>query len=62
VQLPKAEQSKAQQINKDGTIYTSRRKEFKNPNGTTEVVLQYYLDLGNDEYQWIDGDLVAALV
>jgi hypothetical protein len=55
------EQSKAQRIKKDGTIYSSRRKKFKKPNGTTEVVLQYYLDLGNNEYQWIDWDLVAAI-
>jgi predicted P-loop ATPase len=48
-------------LEKDGVVYSSRWKEFKKPNGTTEVVLQYYVDLGGEVYKWCDWDLVVAI-
>jgi hypothetical protein len=48
-------------LEKDGVVYSSRRKEFNKPNGTTEVVLQYYVDLGGEVYKWCDWDLVVAI-
>lgn len=48
-------------IDKEGVICSARRKEYNKPNGTTEVVLQYYIDLGNEEYRWLDWDLVVVL-
>jgi predicted P-loop ATPase len=48
-------------IDKEGVVYSARRKEYNKPNGTTEVVLQYYIDLGNEEYRWLDWDLVGVM-
>jgi hypothetical protein len=48
-------------LEKDGVVYSSRWKEFKKPNGTTEVVLQYYVNLGGEVYKWCDWDLVVAI-
>jgi hypothetical protein len=48
-------------IDKEGVVYSARRKEYNKPNGTTEVVLQYYIDLGNEEYRWLDWDLVVVI-
>jgi hypothetical protein len=38
-----------------------RVKEFAKPNGETERVLQYYVDFGDNKFQWRDGDLLAVL-
>jgi putative DNA primase/helicase len=59
--LPKGTPVHCDRIDKDGTIYSSRRKEFNKPNGTTEVVLQYYVDFGGEEYDWVEWDLVVAI-
>jgi hypothetical protein len=59
--LPKGTKVRCERIDKDGVVYSSRRKEFKKPNGTTEVVLQYYVDLGGEVYKWYDWDLVVAI-
>jgi P4 family phage/plasmid primase-like protien len=59
--LPKGTKVHCERIEKDGVVYSSRRKEFKKPNGTTEVVLQYYVDLGEEVYKWFDWDLVNAI-
>jgi hypothetical protein len=48
-------------LEQDGVVYSSRRKEFNKPNGTTEIVLQYYVDLGGEVYKWCDWDLVVAI-
>ncbi len=59
--LPKGTKVHCERIEQDGVVYSSRRKEFKKPNGTTEVVLQYYVDLGGEVYKWCDWDLVVAI-
>jgi hypothetical protein len=59
--LPLGTKVHCERIDKDGVVYSSRRKEFKKPNGTTEVVLQYYVDLGEEVYKWFDWDLVNAI-
>jgi P4 family phage/plasmid primase-like protien len=60
--LPKGTKIHCERIEQDGVVYSSRRKEFKKPNGTTEVVLQYYVDLGGEVYKWFDWDLVIELI
>jgi putative DNA primase/helicase len=60
--LPKGTKVHCERLYKDGVIYSSRRKEYKKPNGTTEVVLQYYVDFGGEVYKWFDWDLVVAMV
>jgi P4 family phage/plasmid primase-like protien len=59
--LPKGTKVQCERIDKEGVVYASRRKEFKKPNGTTEVVLQYYIDLGSEDYRWLDWDLVVGV-
>jgi hypothetical protein len=59
--LPKGTKVHCERIDKDGVVYSFRRKEFKKTNGTTEVVLQYYVDLGEEVYKWFDWDLVNAI-
>jgi hypothetical protein len=59
--LPKGTKVHCERIDKDAVVYSSRRKEFKKPNGTTEVVLQYYVDLGGEVYKWFDWDLLVAV-
>jgi hypothetical protein len=50
-----------ERIDKEGVVYSARRKEYNKPNRTTEVVLQYYIKLGNEEYRWLDWDLVVVM-
>jgi hypothetical protein len=52
---------RCERIDKEGVVYSARRKEYNKPNGTTEVVLQYYIELGNEEYRWLDWDLVVVM-
>jgi hypothetical protein len=59
--LPKGTKVHCERLDKDGVVYSSRRKEFKKPNGTTEIVLQYYVDFGGEVYKWFDWDLLVAL-
>jgi P4 family phage/plasmid primase-like protien len=59
--LPKGTKVWCERIDKEGAIYASRVQEYKKPNGTTEVVLQYYIELGNEEYRWLDWDLVVGV-
>jgi hypothetical protein len=59
--LPKGTKVHCERIDKDAVVYRSRRKEFKKPNGTTEIVLQYYVDLGGEVYKWFDWDLLVAV-
>jgi P4 family phage/plasmid primase-like protien len=59
--LPKGTKVWCERIDKEGAIYASRRKRYDKPNGTTEVVLQYYIELGNEEYRWLDWDLVLVM-
>jgi P4 family phage/plasmid primase-like protien len=59
--LPKGTKVQCERIDKEGVVYASRRKEFNKPNGTTEVVLQYYIDFGSEDYRWLDWDLVVEV-
>jgi hypothetical protein len=52
---------RCERIDKEGVVYSARRKEYNKPNGTTEVVLQYYIDLGSEEYRWLDWDLAVRM-
>jgi hypothetical protein len=42
-------------------VFAHRVKEFTKPNGKMERVLQYYVDFGENKFQWRDGDLLAVL-
>jgi hypothetical protein len=59
--MPNGQKVRCERLNKDGVVYSSRRHSFNKPNGTTEIVLQYYVDFGGDEYRWLDGDVVSVV-
>jgi hypothetical protein len=59
--LPKGTKVQCDRVDREGVVYASRRKEFKKPNGTTEVVVQYYIEFGNEDYRWLDWDLVGIM-
>jgi hypothetical protein len=42
-------------------VFAHRVKEFIKPNGNVERVLQYYVDFGDNKFQWRDGDILAVL-
>jgi hypothetical protein len=50
-----------ERIDKEGVIYTSRVQKYNKPNGTTEVVLQYCIEIGSEEYRWLDWDLLVVM-
>jgi hypothetical protein len=52
---------RCERIDKEGVVYSARRKEYNKPNGTTEVVLQYCIEIGSEECRWLDWDLVVVM-
>ena len=59
--LPKGTKVRCTHRNWAGDVFAHRVKEFAKPNGTIERVLQYYVDFGDNKFQWRDGDLLAVL-
>jgi P4 family phage/plasmid primase-like protien len=59
--LPQGTKVKCPHRNWAGEVFAHRVKEFAKPNGKIERVLQYYIDFGDNKFQWRDGDLLAVL-
>jgi P4 family phage/plasmid primase-like protien len=58
--LPKGTKVRCTRRNWGGEVFAHRVKEFAKPNGKIERVLQYYVDFGDNKFQWRDGDILAV--